>query len=317
MSGWTAMAKTKKPKTIAVKDPQRGARVRRFVMHSLAILVFIGLLAAGYHAVSNFVLQGVAYPARPPKIVLKNRPIWMSDARAIQIVNSIKPAVAHSAFDKQLLRDTATILQTNPWVKQIKEIRRAYGESPADTIEVDCEYRAPIALVHWKDYFWLVDGEGVQLPEEFTAAQVPSLVMGQDRRLNIRLIEGVSAAPVRAGQQWPGEDLAAGLDLVKVLYGQPYAEEILQVDVSNFGGRVDAKEAQLCLTTKYATQIRWGRPINAKDFFVEVSANQKLKALEEVYREFHRVDGNNAWIDIRFDRITHPSTEATASVNGK
>ena len=38
-------------------------------------------------------------------------------------------------------------------------------------------------------------------------------------------------------------------------HGLPYAEEIIKVDVSNFGGRDSLKEAQIALGTIYATNI--------------------------------------------------------------
>jgi hypothetical protein len=62
--------------------------------------------------------------------------------------------------------------------------------------------------------------------------------------------------------------------------------------------------------TRYLTQIRWGRPINADDYFVEVSTAQKLDYLQRIYSEYHRVDANHPWIDIRFDQITYPSEPA-------
>jgi hypothetical protein len=311
------MGKPKRPKPIAVKDPQRGAKLRRVVTHALAALVLVALVGFGLHRMRRHVEKDVVFPERPPRIVLKNRPAWMSDYLATQIVNSVKPAGTHSAFDRQLLVDTASILRNNPWVRQVRQVRRAYGQKPGDTLEIDCEYRAPIALVHWQDYYWLVDGEAVKLPEQFTAEQLPRIVLGGDRRLNIRIIEGVSQPPVESGKRWGGEDLAAGLEMVKLLYGLNYAEEIVKVDVSNFAGRINPREAQLTLITRYDTQIRWGRPINARDFFVEVSAPQKLEYMRRVWNQFHRVDGGRAWIDIRFDRITYPTavSETTARID--
>jgi len=286
-------------------------------MHALGTVVFVASLGVGFYHLRRYVERDVVFPDRPPRVVLKNRPAWMSDALAIQIIKTVKPAGTHSAFDRQLLQDTAMILRTNPWIKQVKQVRRAYGQRPGDTLEIDCEYRAPIALVHWKDYYWLVDGQAVKLPEQYTAQQLPGIVVGPNRRLNIRVIEGVSHPPVESGQVWPGEDLAAGLDLVKLLYGQVYADEIVKVDVSNFGGRLDPKEAQITLVTRYDTQIRWGRPINARDFFVEVSTPQKLAYLRDVWTQFHRVDGGMPWIDIRFDRIIYPAdAPRTASAGG-
>jgi hypothetical protein len=304
------MAKTKKPKPMKVKDPERAAAIRRVLLNVTAAMALVALLGAGFHYMRQHVEKDVVFPDRPPKVVLKNRPAWMSEALAIQLINSIKPAGTHSAFERQLLIDTARILQSNPWIKQVNQVRRAYGQKPADTLEIDCEYRAPIALVHWKDFYWLVDGDGVKLPEQFVVQQLPGIVRGLDHHLNIRIIEGVSEPPVESGQQWTGDDLAAGLELVKILYGQNYAEEIVKVDVSNFGGRIDRNEAQICLVTKYDTQVRWGRPINAKDFFVEVPTQQKLAYLQSVWQQFHRVDGGRPWIDIRFDRITSPNPDA-------
>src|SRR4051794_21414282 len=105
------MAKAKKPKPLAVRNPERIARIRRVALHSLAALVFVALLGAGFSQLRSFVERGVVSPRRPPTVVMKTRPAWMSDARAIQIINSVRPAGTHSAFDRQLLADTAAILQ--------------------------------------------------------------------------------------------------------------------------------------------------------------------------------------------------------------
>ena len=100
--------------------------------------------------------------------------------------------------------------------------------------------------MHWKEYYWLVDEEGVKLPEQFTAQQLPEIAKGRDRKLQFRIIEGVQNPPVESGHRWPGEDLAAGLDLARYLYGQPFAEEIVRIDVENFGGRIARNERSSC-----------------------------------------------------------------------
>jgi hypothetical protein len=297
------MARKKKPKTVRVNNPQRRAAARKIILHCTGVIVLTTLLGVGFHFMRRNVEKVIAYPDRPPRVVMKDRPSWMSDALATQILNSVKPTELHSAFDRQLLVDTADVLRNNPWVKDVKEVRRAYGLKPADTLEIDCEFRAPIALVHWKDFYWLVDGDGVKLPEQFTQKQLASV--------NLQVIEGVTQPPVESGKKWPGEDLMAGLDLVKILYGRDFSDEILKIDVSNFNGRIDSQEAQLSLVTKYDTRIRWGRPLNSKDAFVEVPTAQKLQYLEQTYTQYHRVDGGKPAIDIRFDRITYSSGEAS------
>lgn len=304
----------KKAKPIPMKkprDPEKSRRIRRIVRHCIGAFICLIAAVGGLIVLKHHVEKDLVFPSAPPRIVLANQPAWMSDFLADQIAATAKPTGTHSTFDRQVLEDAANMLKGNPWIREVKQVRRAYGQVPGDTIEIDCEYRAPIALVHWKDYYWLVDGEGVKLPEQFTSEQVPRIIMGRDRKMNIRVVEGIDRPPPESGQKWTGDDLAAGLDMVRLLFGRPYAEEIVKVDVSNHLGRRDPREAQIVLVTKYNTEIRWGRPVNAEDYFIEVSTARKLKYLEQIFDEFKRVDGHRPWIDIRFDKITYPSVEPT------
>ncbi|HVT90553.1 MAG TPA: hypothetical protein VHD56_16985 [Tepidisphaeraceae bacterium] len=302
----------KKSKSARPRDPQQTAAIRRGMMHTLASLVFIGLLGFGFYRLRHYVMADVLKPEKPPTVVLKNRPLWMSDVLARQILSSLQPTESRTVFDRQLLIQTAATLNKNPWIKEVRQVRRAFGREPGDTIEIDCDFRAPIALVHWKDYYWLVDGQAVKLPEQFTAAQLKGIIYGPDGRLNIRIVEGISEPPVESGRTWAGDDLVAALDMIKLLFGQSYAEEITRVDISNFKGRVDQREGQIKLITKYDTSIHWGQPISSQDFFAEVPPNQKLQHLQEVYQKFRRIDAGMQWIDVRFDKITYPSAAANA-----
>src|SRR5450432_119600 len=195
------MARKKKPKPVRVKNPQRQTKIRQAMLHCAGVIVLATLLGVGFHFMRRYVERDIAFPEHPPRVVLKNRPIWMSDALAMQIVSSVRPFGTLSSFDRQLLIDTATVLKNDPWVKEVKQIRRAYGQRPGDTLEIDCEYRAPIALVHWKDFYWLVDGEGVKLPEQFNEKQLPAMTIGANQRMNLRVIEGIAQPPVESGKK--------------------------------------------------------------------------------------------------------------------
>lgn len=316
------MAKAKKiTRVVAVRkpreprDPQQVARVRRVMLHLACAIVFIGLCVTGLFLDRRYVEHKIVFAKQPPVVVLKNRPVWMSDFLAEQIVKTARPAGAHSAFDHQLLVNTVAMLKANPWIREVRQVRRAYGQQPGDTLEVDCEYRAPVALVKWQDFFWLVDGDGIKLPEVFSATDVPLILKGQDRKVNIRVIEGVTHAPPETGAKWAGGDLQAGLELVKLLFGRPYAEEVERVDVSNFGGRQNLRQAQLVLVTRHNTQVRWGLPVTVPpdDFGVEVPAAQKLAFMQAIWEENGRVDGKFGWVDIRFDTVLIPTGAQTAT----
>src|SRR6266481_5352443 len=121
---------------------------------------------ADHHPVRSFLkaVFNLTFARNPPTVVIKERPSWMSDALASKILHVAAPDVAHSAFDHQLLVNTAAILRdhpdTAPWIRKVKSVRRAYENAPGDTLEIDCDFRAPVALVKWELYYWLIDGDG-------------------------------------------------------------------------------------------------------------------------------------------------------------
>jgi hypothetical protein len=275
--------------------------------------MFLCMAIAAVIVLRDMVGRRFALPAAAPRVVLANRPAWMSQALAEQIIGTVRPVGLHTVFDRQLLKETAEAMAVNPWIKEVRQVRRAYVHGPGDTLEVDCVYRTPTALVQWDNTYWLVDGDGCKLPAEYPQREMPRAMFDAQGKLMLRVIQGVTRPPVRTGKLWPGDDLAAGLELVKLLSGQSFAEDIPTVDVSNFGGRRDSLAAQIVLVTRFGTQIRWGRPPSAKDYFVEVPTSQKLQSLADIFNEMHRVDGGQPWIDLRFDRVTYPSPSPQAS----
>jgi len=258
-------------------------------------------IGAGYYQVRQYVDRQLVFPISPPRVILVNQPDWMSDRLAQQIIQTVRPAGTHSAFDQQLLMDINGLLQANPWVRRVNQVRRVYGNSPGDAVEVDCDYRAPVALVRWANDYILVDGEGYQLPEQYTAEQLNKIMLASDGTISLRVITGVGHAPTGSATKWPGDDLAGGLAMVKVLYGQPYVEQIWAVNVANFKGRNDPHGAELVLLTRQGTEVRWGQAPGDRDYFVEVPVAQKMRRLESAWRQYGRVDANQPWIDIRFD----------------
>jgi len=286
-------------------------------MHLIAAAMLIGAVVIAAKASLAYVDSKVDLQTKPPAVVLKDQPVWMSDVLASQIIATIQPKVARSAFDHQLLVETVARLRGNPWIASIHAVRRGYNKSAGDTLEIDADYRVPAALVKWGDYYSLIDGKGVKLPEQYPKELADRIVHGTDGRVNIRVIEGVYNPPPEPGRTWRGEDVQAGLQMVKLLYDQPFAQDIIRVDVQNVGRRNNAKEAQLVLKTRYGTEIRWGRPLNATDFFIEVSTEQKIASLQQIYQQFGRVDAKQPWLDVRFDKITYPSPAAPSSASAR
>jgi cell division septal protein FtsQ len=306
------MAKQKSSKSVA-PAASRGdtRRVRLIVLNLLIAGVLIGGGVFGVVKLRQYMDRTLAKPSTTPVIVLKGRPGWMSETHAQQIALSVKPQQITSALDHQLLAKIAAQLGANPWVKEVKRVRRAFGQSAGDTIEIECDFRTPMALVATRAEYILVDSEGVRLPASFPVSQPPRMMFAADGLVNIRIIEGVAALPpAKDGLKWMGDDLKAGLDMVKFLYGRPMADEIHVVNISNFRGRKKPHEAQLVLVTKYQTEIRWGEPLFVT-FAAELSKEEKLERLARVREQYGRIDAGRPWIDIRMDKITYPAETAT------
>src|SRR3954447_17482117 len=101
------MAKAKKVKAVRVKavrvrepmDPERVRAIRRVVIHASAALMLIVACGVGLRFDRDYVEQKLVFPAEPPRVVIKNRPVWMSDFVAEQIARTAQPWGTHSAFD--------------------------------------------------------------------------------------------------------------------------------------------------------------------------------------------------------------------------
>jgi hypothetical protein len=291
--------------------------MRRVVVHSLIALALGSGCFVAYSEMRRYVDQSVEQPTEPPLIVFKDRPTWMTDLVASQLAASFRPAKPLSVFDREVLVQTTKKLKANPWIDQVHQVRRVYGAQAGDTIEVSCDFRAPMALVQNGSDYWFVDSQGIKLPERFVAEDVRKIVFSSNGRTNIRVIEGVHNRPPQlAGHKWTGEDLAAGLELVRRLYGVPFADEIVQVNVENFGGRIDPREAQLVLVTRYNTHVRWGRPWGSVDAFIEVRPEVKLDRLRSIVDKYGRVDAKQRWVDVRFDKITYPTPAPSSDLAG-
>lgn len=282
-------------------------------LHVFMVVALVGGVAALGRISKNYIDAKVDKQTAPPAVVFKDRPAWMSDVLFMQITSTIAPTTARSTFDHQLLVETVEKLRSNPWIAAVREVRRGFSKTAGDTLEIDADFRTPAALVRWGEYYSLVDNKGVKLPEQYPRDMATRIVHGSDGRVNIRVIEGVFNPPPEPGKPWRGEDIQAGLQMVKLLFDEPFAQDVLKVNVENVNRRISAKDPQIVLKTRYGTEVRWGRPISATDFFMEVSPDQKIASLRQIYAQYGRIDAKQPWLDLRFDKITYPAPASQAS----
>jgi hypothetical protein len=307
------MARRKKDDGKPALGDEMRARFRKVTLFALGAMALAALCGLGIFKVYQYVDKNVATVTEPPRVVLANRPVWMSDFLVEQISNLAKPPGGYSALNNQMLKDVKARLEnnlrSNAWIRQVRQLRLEYDKRPGDTLIIDCDFRVPAALVHCEDFYYFVDNDAFQLPERYPAEYLPKVMYGPDGKLQFRIIEGVRGGPPMPGQRFAGDDLAAALDMVKLLYGNDFTEDIVKVDVSNFGKRQDEREAQIVLYTRFNTQIRWGRPATSTDLLAEVPTGQKMEYLQRAYLKYGRPDGGLSWLDLRKDKAEGPESE--------
>lgn len=312
------MAKKVKSVEISTKKSPRRWKV---LLHGAAFVAFATLVGMGISKSRDFAEATALKPTAPTKVVLVDPPAWMNDDLRARIVQIATPVTPRTSIDPKEVREIADILAAEPWVKKVHQVRRIYGEKPGDTLEIRCDFRAPVALVQDGGWFWMVDAEGVKLPERFVKDELSRVAVGKGlEKMQLRVVTGVHNPAPQAGEKWVGRDLEAGLELSRLFFDKPFMNDIAVIDVNGVDpvapNAIGARN-EVVLHTRYtpSTQIRWGAPIQQAGFSVEVSALQKLKTLEQLYTDYGRLDAGRPWIEIRYDRVVYPNTTDTQSAD--
>ena len=208
------------------------------------------------------------------QVTLVNTPEWMSEPRfsfvyddiATITVESICPDPENppSPLDGQPLKIAAKELQDNSmWIGKLYQIRRI----GTDQIEIDAEYREPVALVASADGYVAVDKAGYVLPMVLQTHQVANY--------NIPLIDGVGN--IEIGKSSDNARLLAGIAVADLVRYENYANQINCINVSS----IDAfGRPQVVLQTEDGEVIWHWAP--GKEGSTDVSADMKIERLRKL-----------------------------------
>ena len=263
-------------------------------------------------------------------IRLRGRPAWLPRLVACDIAAACQmPEIGF--YDSGLTQAVYGAAAQSPWVKKVVSVRKSVSADGTEAyIDIACEYRKPVARV-WAagdgvmaPSVAYVDAEGYRLP----TAQVPKIIVrqtGLDGQVRIRtfcdgeeiphgerseahypLIDGVYAGAPAVGSHWPGDELAAGLRLVGLIDGKPYASQITVVDVGNYDGRLDPALPHLFMTAQAdrgpATMILFGRFPATDGLDYVVSPARKIDGLDKYASEHNgQLAGFNRKLDLQCD----------------
>jgi len=280
---------------VARSAPPKPARKRNAA--GAALIVF-GALFLGSAAVvvldlidSHVDRLLVSRPAPDARLRCPGVPPVLNGLADDDIHDLLEPLLDEPWTTPDLCERMARLVEQVGWVRTLHNVRRLADGS----FEVSCEYREPLAIVSQSEGYVLVDADQVRLPGVY--AYHNSWIV----------VDGVRQPPPPPGRIWTGEDLRAGLTLVKSLREEPFTRQITAVLVDNYGGRVDKYASHIELATDRAGgRIRWGSAPGAE--LEENSVDHKTAILRANYARTGRLDANHPLIDISTfaDRFTVP-----------
>jgi hypothetical protein len=292
------MAKKSKSKTFEnlinwINKSERLSRCLNGVLAALVVVMVLGAAVAGLKQLEKYVNHLPVFTASEVSVCLYSQPAWMSDALAKEILKeSFKPihaqlvAIHREGRDLELPRVLGDQLRKNAWVNKVTGVSRSYGGQ----FVINCEFRDPTALVNMKEWCYLIDDEGYLLPGKYKYNALTGCGMLE--------IHGCQGPVPATGDLWAGEDLQAGLGLVKFLKDVPFKSQIRAVDVSNYKSRTDPLGSWITLLTDRGTYVRWGKPVG-EERGLENSTAQKLALLAGIYHRTGHIDLGRSFVDIR------------------
>lgn len=259
-----------------------------------------------------------AVPVHADDIRFSEEPTWMTPAELHQLRINIAAKVSAGPMEREGLARVAQELREHPrLVRELRQVRR----TPQGTIELDVSFRQPAAILCMRnpatgepstDGYHVIDAEGYAL--------FGPVYLHDVYHLGLPRIEYVSSdyrpRDNKGEFQWQGNEVAAGLAMIKALQGDPAMDliETIRIDGRDERGRIRlvlivpvrptaASEAIPCA-------IVWGMT-PGQERSIEADPDQKLIALHKTLSagEFRMGHWKEVWINtgqIRFPQAIRP-----------
>jgi len=277
-------SKRSRKKRQTLSEPWTLGRVWSAVQ-PFGVALFFFLLGVGWYfgqpLLSEYATTQSRQPVTIEQVTLADAQPWMSPSLRRQLRQTIALQLSDNPLDGPSLAQAATALAANPWVEQVRQVRRT-----DKGVQVLSDYRQPVAAVESGDGYYLVDANSVRLPPRYNATHLP--------QLRLPVITGVTAPPSDPGVAWPGDDLEAGLALSALLRDEPFAGQITRYEV---GLRDDRGRLRMTLHTTAGGMVVWGLP-PGREMAVERSAATKVARLNNLYASHRSIDAGGKVVEV-------------------
>ncbi len=248
-------------------------------------IVFVAGAVSLWRAYQTKIMAQPQYRLDPKRLVVTPQPAWIhSDVVATALTSG--QLLETSLLETEYVLQVRQAFAVQPWVKRVIRVNKRFPS----TVEVDLEYRRPIALVEVPagllppyDYEGLlpVDQSGVLLPVE----------MSEEEAAGYPKITGVDTSPAGPpGTAWGDERVKQAAEIVGLLEDLWEPLELYQIEVPrrrHAGERVAG--GAYVLITKKRRRFEWGNP-PGKESADEERAEEKITRLKRFLQEFGPLD---------------------------
>jgi len=268
------------------------------ILKVLAVVCVLCGIVIGLMFLEKYVKETIPARQGAGDLELADVPLWVSDQLKEKVYTIATADGSSLGLDDAALSVQRNIEELMPWLYEVK-VRATHN-----ILRVEATWRKPVALVKSGLIKFYVDAEQVVLDY----MEMPDLPIVEIKGLPL-----ITKIPP-LGEVWQRDDLAAAIrildrldDMDKSLTpDKPLLREIDCIDVSNFNGRHNSRQAHIILYTKDNTEIIWGAEVEKWQQHLESTDEQKLAKLYVYYKENGTLSGAAKFINLRDPRDNIP-----------
>jgi hypothetical protein len=233
--------------------------------------------------------------------VLEETPTWLPRQMREQILALADAQIDPNAspLSAEPLVRVGETLEKSGWFDGRPTVRR----QASSRIVIAGQWRVPGAVVREGAKDHLISWDGKPMPVVYEARESKLKAL-----LNVGVKPPVEGAPVDYTNAWPGEDVQAGLELLRVIAGKPWADQIVGVDLAEFG-----TNQTLSIVTTGKGRLNWGgRPDRPR--LGEAGTRAKVATIDWLFKRFGSIDAGGRTIDVFWEgRPLEIDVSATAT----
>ncbi|MEJ2702057.1 MAG: hypothetical protein P8Z79_06405, partial [Sedimentisphaerales bacterium] len=246
-------------------------------------------IAIGLVLLDKYVGETTAAPKDGIRAELVDVPAWVTEPLQEKVCAAARGYSGNPRLDEDAaLSVQRQIAEQVAWLDNV-EVRITHG-----CLRIQGHWRKPIALVKSGLTKFYVDAEQVVLD------YVPMPNLSIVRVTGLPLVTAVPPL----GEVWPRNDLAAAVQILERLDrmdktltpDKPLLSEIDRINVSNYKGRENDKNAHVILYSKDNTEIVWGAEIGTWQRQLESTDEEKLAKLYGYYKIYGTLSGGVKFI---------------------